>query len=271
MADGIGIADGVVLGPHGPVPVRRYAPASVRSPRLLWVHGGAFVSGGLDQRESHEVAVALAARGVPVTTVDYRRASSRLSRLLRLERGADVRFPVPADDVLAVARSERLRGPLVVGGASAGAALAASAALSLDEEGIAAEGAVLVYGILHAVLPPPSAEARSRIRARGPRFALHTATGVALMNRHYAGAQRAERRAFPGGHPLDRFPPCLVLDADRDALRASGTAFAAELAAADMPVQHHVAAGTAHAFLDRPRERAFLPAVERIAAWVGAL
>ncbi len=270
MEDGIGIADGAVPGPHGPVPVRRYAPAAPHAPRLLWVHGGAFVSGGLDQRESHEVAVALAARGVPVTTVDYRRASSRLSRLLRLERGADVRYPVPADDVLAVARHERLHAPVVVGGASAGAALAASAALSLDEEGIGAEAAVLVYGILHAVLPPATAELRARVRRRGARFALHTATGVALMNRHYAGGLQTDPRAFPGGHPLGRFPPCLVLDADRDALRASGTAFAAELAAAGRPVRHHVEPGTAHAFLDRPRDPGFIPAVDRIAGWLRA-
>ncbi len=100
MADRIGIADGVVTGPHGPVPGRRHAPVRARSTRLLRVHGGAFVSGGLAQRESHQVAVALAARGGPVATVDYRKASSRLSRLLRLERGADVRHPTPADDVL---------------------------------------------------------------------------------------------------------------------------------------------------------------------------
>ena len=90
------------------------SPAAASSPRLLWVHGGAFVSGGLDQRESHEVALALSALGTPVTTVDYRLASTRLSRLLRGGSGPDVRYPVLADDVLAVARHELRAGPLVV-------------------------------------------------------------------------------------------------------------------------------------------------------------
>jgi acetyl esterase len=44
MAPSTTITDDAVEGPHGPVPVRRYSPAAPSSPRLLWVHGGAFVS-----------------------------------------------------------------------------------------------------------------------------------------------------------------------------------------------------------------------------------
>lgn len=268
MAPSTTITDDTVVGPHGPVPVRRYSPAAASSPRLLWVHGGAFVSGGLDQRESHEVALALSALGTPVTTVDYRLASTRLSRLLRGGSGPDVRYPVPADDVLAVARHEVRAGPLVVGGASAGAALAASAALALADAGTPAAGALLAYGILHAALPAASPEARRSIRRRGLRRALHAPMTVRLMNRHYAGERMRERAAFPGGHPLDGFPDALVLDADRDVMRASGTAFAEELAAAGVPVEHRVALGASHAFLHRPRDSAFAPSIALMAGWL---
>lgn len=262
------ITDDAITGPHGPVPVRRYSPAAAATARLLWVHGGAFVSGGLDQRESHEVALALCALGTPVTTVDYRLASTRLSRLLRGGGGPDARYPVPADDVLAVARREIGRGPLVVGGASAGAALAASTALALADDGTPAAGAVLAYGILHAVLPAASPEARRGIRRRGLRRALHTPMTIGLMNRHYAGSRAGERGAFPGGHPLEGFPATLVLDADRDMMRASGAAFAEELAAAGVAVEHRVAVGASHAFLHRPRDPAFAPGIARIAGWL---
>lgn len=39
----------------------------------------------------------------------------------------------------------------------------------------------------------------------------------------------ADPFAFPGGHDLSGMPPTLVLDADRDSLRASGERFATEL------------------------------------------
>ena len=36
-------------GPHGPVPVRIYAPGSADdAPCLVWMHGGGFVGGHLD-------------------------------------------------------------------------------------------------------------------------------------------------------------------------------------------------------------------------------
>jgi acetyl esterase len=67
--------DGVVMGPHGPIPVRRYTPpAGVpgAATSILWVHGGAFMWGGLDQPESDAVARGLAAAGFPVVTLAYR-------------------------------------------------------------------------------------------------------------------------------------------------------------------------------------------------------
>lgn len=60
------------------VPVRWYEPwpgsAAAPGPTLLWLHGGGFFRGGLDQPEAHDVARSLAARGVRVATVDYRLA-----------------------------------------------------------------------------------------------------------------------------------------------------------------------------------------------------
>ncbi|QNE44248.1 carboxylesterase family protein [Frigoribacterium sp. NBH87] len=125
--------DDVVAG----VPVRRYAaavpagdgPEEARSaPVLVWAHGGGFFRGGLDQPEAHEVASALARRGVGVVTVDYRltpwplvgrvgRVASvgpvaRVGRAGRDGRGR-TRFPGPVDDVSAVWRTSRRPRPAV--------------------------------------------------------------------------------------------------------------------------------------------------------------
>ncbi len=74
--------------------------------------------------------------------------------------------------------------------------------------------------------------------------------------------------AFPGGSDVEGLPPTLVLDADRDSLRASGEAFAAELAAAHIPVEHHVIPGTIHGFLNRPNRPHFRTAIDIIVKYL---
>jgi acetyl esterase/lipase len=66
-------------GPHGPVPVRVYLPDRAgNAPRLLWMHGGAFIGGGLDMPEADWVArealmteVPQALRLPPAVTRDF--------------------------------------------------------------------------------------------------------------------------------------------------------------------------------------------------------
>jgi acetyl esterase len=79
------------------------------------------------------------------------------------------------------------------------------------------------------------------------------------MIRNYAGRVEAmaDPFAFPGGHDLGGMPPTLVLDADRDSLRASGQRFAAELADRGVDVTHHIVPESTHGFLNRPGTPAF--------------
>lgn len=286
---GVAVAttDNTIAGPHGPVPVRRYSPAGVVSPErpaIVWVHGGAFVKGDLDLPETHEVALALAGAGFEVVTVDYRLATglrlpftlpgrlpfARPSRGPDVRRARGIRYPVPVDDVVAVLRAVQAEYPagVILGGASAGACLSAGAVLRLADEGAAAlRGVFFAYGIFHAVLPERSLEVRGQLRGR--RKYTHTPRLLNLLNRYYAGsaAALAEPFAFAGGHPLQTFPPALMLDAESDAMRASGGQFARELDAAAVPVDYHVLAGTAHAFLNRPGDPGFARAIELISEW----
>lgn len=213
---------------------------------FVWVHGGAFSYGGLDQLESHSVALAVAASGRPVRTVDYRLVPP--SRLTPSEN----RYPAAKDDVIAAVRD--LGSPVILGGASAGAMLVASAVGSLDVAGV-----VLAYGLFHPELPSP--------HAHGP--GLFTADEIRAITLNYVGdpAMLADASAFPalGAH---RFPPTLFVDADRDSLRSSSEAFAAQLDASGTPVTRAVIPGTGHGFFDQPELPGFDEGIGAIVGWL---
>jgi acetyl esterase len=253
------------------VSLRWYAASSHAAPyppTLLWLHGGGFFRGDLDLPEAHAVAQALACRGVTVATTSYRLApvpgSGWVARPGR-PRGA---FPLALDDVVAAYDEARALSPgnVLLGGASAGACLAAAATLRALGEGSRPLGTVLAYGFFHAV-HPPTRDARQRSRQH--RRLTHATWALNVMNRNYAGSPDAlgHRLAFPGGHDLAGFPRTLIINAEYDNMRASGDLFASELRAADVDVQHHVLPGTTHAFLNRPGLPPFETATSMIAAW----
>jgi xylan 1,4-beta-xylosidase len=272
------IENTTIEGRHGPIALRTYTPPDLTSggaAPLVWVHGGAFCWGGLDQPESHAVAGVVAGTGRTVVTVDYHRVSA-WNWFRKPKPGVlpGVRFPVPLDDVTDAftwARELSSDGRVVLGGASAGACLAAATTLRLRDEGrLGPTRLVLAYGTLHAALPLPSAQLVARIRGHH-RFLQIQAATVDRMNRNYAGSPEAmaDPHAFPGGRGVHDFPPTLVLDADRDSLRASGEAFAAELDAARVAVEHRVVPDSRHGFFERPKRRHFRVGIDILVEWLG--
>ncbi|WP_041292291.1 alpha/beta hydrolase [Kineococcus radiotolerans] len=270
--------DRAVTGPRGPIPMRCYlpppAPIGTPTPTLVWLHGGAFFAGGLDQPESDAFARALARRGVRVVSVDYPLAPLLSTRWPFPHRSASgvarVRFPGQVHDLSAVLTHVRATsaGPVLLGGASAGACLAAGTAVAAaaGDGGQRLDGAVLAYGFFHARLPPRPRALRARLRGR--RRFTHTRWPMTAMNLNYTGSRSrlGNPSAFPGGHRLAGFPPTLLLDADRDAMRASSDLFAADLAAAGVRLEHQVLPESVHGFLGRPHEPAFTAGVDVIAA-----
>lgn len=258
------VVDSSVGGRHGSIPIRHYHPRQGRrqgSATLVWLHGGAFAWGGLDQLESHAVAACLAATGRDVVAVDYRRAPtfSWFRGQARRGPGPGYPFPVPGEDVVdALTHVARSTEKLVLGGASAGACLAATAAGQLRGRGVSLNGLLLAYGTFHAELPPISADLRSRTRGRHSFFQFNPRM-VQRMNLNYAGnhAEHEHGDIFPGGSDLHGLPPTTLIDADRDTLRASGGRFAEELRAAGVAVDHRVIRNATHGFLDRPQSLAF--------------
>ncbi|MDI2036782.1 hypothetical protein PJL15_03920 [Paenarthrobacter nitroguajacolicus] len=261
-------------GPDGAVRLRWYRPEASQelpapSPTLVWAHGGGFFAGGIHQPEAHDVAAALADKGVTVVSVDYQLAPlPGLDWALRGGARPRARFPGPMEDLLTVLRNVggKSAGGVILGGASAGACLAAAAALRSAEMGPNLTGVVLAYGFFHAV-HPRSDEIRRRVGDH--RRLTHSRWVLNAVNRNYAGSASAltDRFAFPGGHDLQGFPPTLMVNADRDAMRASGDQFAAELLAAGVEVERHVLPESRHAFLNRPRLTEFTTAIDLMASW----
>jgi acetyl esterase len=269
------VKDAYVKAENHRVPIRRYQPetddGAVPTPTLVWLHGGGFFRGSINQPEADAVARELAGRGLAVVTVDYRLAPFPLvGRMNARGRPRRVRFPLPVDDVLTVVQHEHENSPhgVLLGGASAGACLAAAAALRVLDVGsdLQLEGVVLAYGFFHARLPR-NAEIQRRVRGR--RRVTHAPRMLDAANRNYAGSRLAltERAAFAGGHDLRGFPATIMVDADRDAMRASGEKFAAELIDAGAKVERHVLPETQHAFLNRPQLPEFAIAIDQIASW----
>jgi acetyl esterase/lipase len=252
-----------IAGPHGPVPVRRYDGPEPNGVGLVWVHGGAFLAGDLDMPESNWVGLELASRGYAVLAVDYRKAL----------RG--VHHPVPLDDVAtAWAAAPATWGDAVtsihLGGASAGAFLAAATALrSAVEGGRRPDSLTLIYPLLHRHLPParPAAAAAAATLPEALRFRPGFVLG---LNDNYLGPADplAHPIAFPADGRLESLPRTLVISAQADDLRASGEAFAAALEAAGVPFKLGAEPGTTHGYLDRPDEPGAKATLDRIARWI---
>jgi xylan 1,4-beta-xylosidase len=273
----VSFAEKTVQGRHGPIPIRVYtsdrASGSPRSP-LVWIHGGGFAYGGLDQPESHAPAMSVAAEGRTVVTVDYRLVG-RWNSFFDVKDSSltGVRFPIPLEDVLDVVGDVAAGTPdhrVLLGGASAGACLAAAAAGDLVRRGnTPVAGLLLAYGTFHAELPPIPATLRARIRGRHS-FTQFRPSTVRRMNHNYAGSIAAMRdaRAFPGGHDLTGLPETLLIDADRDSLRASGGAFAQELREAGVPARYEVIPDTRHGFLNRPGTPGYEVGIRVLIDWL---
>jgi acetyl esterase/lipase len=254
-------------GPNGPVRVRTYRPPSGLSTRgLVWMHGGAFMFGDLDMPEADAFSRELAARtGTTVVSVDY-----------RLCRGG-VHFPVPHDDVHAAfvwATDDSgllpVGSPWAIGGASAGANLAAGVAQRLrDEGGIAPDRVVLAYPVVHDPVPPMSPQLQARIDALPPVLHFEPET-TAWLNRNFLGEHPPDvPYAFAGLGDAAGLPPTYIVVCGFDDLLPSGVAYAEKLRTAGVEVQLEEADSVPHGHLNYLGLPPTLATIDRISAFLG--
>jgi acetyl esterase/lipase len=201
-----------------------------------------------------------------VVSVDYRLAWG-------------LHYPAPSDDVVAafdwaVARACALGADsarVTIGGASAGGNLAAGAALRLRDRGREQPGSVLLlYPILHPVIPEPSKELAGKIAGLSPMLR-PSADLVETVVENYLGvpASQATGYGMPGvADDLRGFPPTMIINSEYDGLRASAERFARQLFDAGVPVTERIEEGVYHGHLARGGGAPFLHSVSAMADWV---
>ena len=232
--EGVARHDEEVAGIDGtPVPVRRYVPerAADSAPAVLWMHGGGYCIGHLDEDEAFCARLA-ANVGIEVVSVDYRLAPEHP-------------YPAALDDCYSALLKFSPGRSIVVAGLSAGAGLAAALAIrARDENGPAICGQVILTPFLDATMRGESLATLSE----APVF---NAADARQCWQHYLGPLTGAPPAL--GSPsvaqdLSRLPAAYVLAAGADCLRDEAVEYALRLQWAGVPVELHLAPAVPHAF-----------------------
>lgn len=228
----------------GDLRVRFYFPkaAGEKSPAVLYVHGGGWCMGGVENC-SLLCGKMAAELGVPVIVPEYRLAP-------------EFPFPAALEDVCEIAKLLRERANesgidgdrMLWAGDSAGAQLCLTAALRLLDCSPADLpcGIALLYPVTRMV---PPADALSGSRAA---YDAHSMLSNALLNAmtetYVVNADGRSRELSPTETVLAGLPPTLILAAECDILCDDAAALAEKMRADGVSVMHKILSGVPHAF-----------------------
>ncbi len=230
-----------VLVSGGSIPIRILASPGPAAAVIVYLHGGGWVHGGLE--ESERVARALASHcGCIVVSAGYRLAPA-------------YRYPTAVEDAWSALRwvdshleeiaGERL--PLIVAGEDAGGNLAAVVARRA-----ASGGPALALQILIGPITDADFDSLSYLDPAN-QSVLDRDTMIAYWD-HYAPDLKS--RSDPDASPLQTvflsgLPPAVILTAEHDVLRDDGELYATRLVQAGVQVEHRRFAGQQHGFFSR--------------------
>ena len=242
-------SDAVIAGVDGrpDVRVRWYRPAAAAAadgplPCLVWLHGGAYIMGTLDENDDRLDRMVIEL-GCAVVSVDWRLAPEHP-------------YPEGLDDADTVWRHVS-RDPaalgldparLVLGGASAGAGLAAALCLRLRETGLPQPALqLLIYPMLDDREVTPSIRA---IEEDPGHWGLWRLRANRMCWQAYLGAL-AEGDVPPTAVParaqdLSGLAPAFLAIGDVDAYLGENLDYAARLSHAGVPTELHVYPGVIH-------------------------
>jgi acetyl esterase len=224
----------------GTIPVRVLVPPQAVHGVIVYLHGGGWVIGTIDEYET--MARKLAERtSCAIVLVGYRLAPEH-------------RYPTAVDDSYAAlewtaehleAIAGRADAPLIVAGDSAGGNLTAIMALrARDRNGPPITLQVLIYPVTDADFDRPSyRDAENQL--------ILTREAMVWFWDHYApdASHRAEPDASPArAVDLAGLPPAVVLTAEHDVLRDEGEEYAERLTQAGVPVDFRRHTGQMHGF-----------------------
>jgi acetyl esterase/lipase len=242
---GVITEDRTIPGPKGApdLTVRIYRPERLSglAPALLWIHGGGYMLGSIEQEDFMAKQFAVGGECVTVS-VEYRLAPENP-------------YPAPLEDCYAALKwlagqAKRLgvdRSRIAIGGASAGGGLASGLALlTRDRAEVAIMFQLLVYPMINdcnvapasASLPDTLFWTREANRI-GWRCYLGCEPGGEGIS-CYASASRATN--------LEGLPPTYIAVGDLDLFAQEDIDYAGRLIEAGAPTELHVYPGGCHAF-----------------------
>ena len=230
-----------IPGADAPIPTRVYTPDAPRPcPIMLYLHGGGYVKGGIEESDAFCRNLAHFTRHL-VLSIDYRLAPEH-------------RFPAALDDAMTAAIWAGTHaaglggapGPVVVCGESAGGNLAAVACLLLrSDPRVAIRHQVLLQPVVDFTLSFPSI-AMPATECLVPR------DDLAWYYRTYCGdrCELRDPRVSPlFADSLSGLPPALIIAAEYDTLRDEAKAYAERLKRAGVATRYVCARGMVHGFL----------------------
>jgi acetyl esterase len=234
--------DGVLPGPAGELPYRRYDPAGDREtplPGFVYFHGGGMVAGSIETHDALCATLAQTTRS-RLLSIGYRLAPEH-------------KYPAALEDAIAATRwvSEHAATlgidaeKLIIGGDSVGAALAA---LVCQDAARNAGPAIILQCLMCPVLD-----------FSGASPSRHAFAENYLLDRVMLEADRAEYLpegvdpADPQVSPLHAadfagLPAAIIHTAEFDPMRDEGNDYAAKLRAAGVAVEHTCHDGMIHNF-----------------------
>jgi acetyl esterase len=242
------VEDRKIPGPGGEIPVRICTPeGKALFGALVYFHGGGWVLGDIEMTDQPCRLLAKAA-GCVVVSVEYRLAPEH-------------KFPAAPEDCHAATRWVADNAAMIgvdpariaVGGASAGATLAAAVAMmARDRGGPRIAYQLLVYPAMAATLDTPSQRQFSNdnyyvlSRADMEWFWGHYLNGDGDRTNPYACPAQAKT--------LRGLPPAFVITAEYDPLRDEGEAYAARLREEGVPAALKRFDGVTHGFFGMPAQ-----------------
>lgn len=247
IVDGITTQDLQIPGPPDApdIHIRIYRPKGNpgKLPALLWIHGGGYVLGSVDQDDPTANSMALGAQ-CAVVSVDYRLAPENP-------------FPAPLEDCYAALKWIASHGDqidihparIAVGGASAGGGLAAGLVLlARDRAEVNIAFQLLIYPMIddQNIAPAGDSVPDTFVWSRennliGWRSYLGREPGAKDVSPH-AAAFRAKN--------LATLPPAYIAVGELDLFLNENIEYARRLLGAKVPVELHVYPGAYHGFFN---------------------
>lgn len=244
-------ADAVVPGIDGrpDVSVRWYRPAGVEGalPCLLWLHGGAYVMGTLDENDDRLDRLVIEL-GCAVVSVDWRLAPEH-PYPEGLEDAETAWRRITEDP----AAYEVDAGRLAVGGASAGAGLAAALCLRLREIGVPQP---ILQLLIYPMLDDRELTPSIRASENPAHWGLWQLAANRLCWQAYLGTYSGNAvppTAVPArAEDLSALAPAFLAIGDVDAFLDENLDYATRLSGAGVPTELHVYPGVIHGGFGSP-------------------